>query len=694
MRAVMLAICLGGCTGLLGVHDPSQVPDRLTLDSPAGQTGIVGSELAEPISVTIVDGNGVGVAGIPVHFVVTTGGGQLSAQDLISDAQGHARSALTLGTTAGENSVEVRANDVLESPLTFTATGLAGPPSASGSTVSASAGTVIADGMATAEITVTLKDAFNNPIVGQAVLLAATGNANMFGQPGVTDASGIATGTIASTRAEPKMITASAGATALAQRAMVAFGAGPPSRLLLTSGDNQQGTGSGLALPAPFVVTVEDATQNPVGGVMVAFVVVAGGGTITSPNATTNALGHAQTTLTLGPTSAPNRVEARLPGVSGSPVVFTATPYGFDTKVDFPTGTSPFSVALGDLNGDGKLDLAIANDTTPGSVSILFNTTAVGANAPSFAAKVDFPTGTAPTSVALGDFNGDGKLDLAVANEGPSTVSVLLNTTAVGAATPSFAAKVDFATGSQPKSVAVGDFNGDAKPDLAIANIGPSTVSILLGTTIAGATTPSFDNHKDFPTGAQPISVAIGDLDADGKLDLALANRTGNTVSVLRGTTAAGSTSPTFAQRIDLPTGTNPESVAIGDVDGDTKLDLVVANRTAGSVSVLLNTTVGAPSFAAKGDFATGAGPVAVAIGDLTGDGKPDLALANFGGNTVSTLIGRTALGDPASFAATIDFPAGANPTAVAIGDLNGDGRLDLVVTNQTDNTVSILLHL
>src|SRR5438094_114917 len=140
------------------------------------------------------------------------------------------------------------------------------------------------------------------------------------------------------------------------------------------------------------------------------------------------------------------------------------------------------------------------------------------AAAPSFAAKQDFATGTSPRSVTVGDLNGDCQLDLAGANVGSNSVSVLLNTTAPGAATPSFAAKQDFATGAGPVSVTVGDLNGDGRLDLAGANPCSNTVSVLLKTTAPGAATPSFAANQDFATGTSPQSVTVGDLNGDGKL--------------------------------------------------------------------------------------------------------------------------------------------------------------------------------
>src|SRR5476651_477090 len=204
--------------------------------------------------------------------------------------------------------------------------------------------------------------------------------------------------------------------------------------------------------------------------------------------------------------------------------------------VTVPAGATyqPISVLNGATNliGYSAAPFAITFTPTKGSIT----TTDISA-------KVDFATGNGPISVAIGDLDGDGKPDLAVANQGSATISVLRNTSVSGSITSgSFAPKVDFATGNSPSSVAIGDLDGDGRPDLAVANGSSSTVSVLLNTSVSGSiTSGSFAAKVDFATGAQPESVAVGDLDGDGKPDLVTANRIDHTVSVLRNTSSVGS---------------------------------------------------------------------------------------------------------------------------------------------------------
>jgi hypothetical protein len=190
--------------------------------------------------------------------------------------------------------------------------------------------------------------------------------------------------------------------------------------------------------------------------------------------------------------------------------------------------------------------------------------------------------------------NGDGKPDLIAANEGDASVSVLLNNTAPGSATASFAAQQTFATGTYPFSVVAADVNGDGIPDLIVANGDFSgTVSVLLDTTAPGATTVNLAAQQTFVVGAGPVSVVAADVNGDGLPDLALANYNGNSVSVLLNGTTPGAATANFAAQPAFATGANPQAVAAADVNGDGKPDLIAANWNSGTgntVSVLLNT--------------------------------------------------------------------------------------------------------
>lgn len=295
----------------------------------------------------------------------------------------------------------------------------------------------------------------------------------------------------------------------------------------------------------------------------------------------------------------------------------------FGAKMDYgPGGPWPpgcSSGVIGDLNADGKPDLAVAG-MSPDSVSVL-----LGNGNGTFGGNTDFATGSHPFFVAIGDLNGDGKADLAVANVFSNTVSVLL-----GNGDGTFGENTAFGTGSLPYSVAIGDLNGDGRPDLVTPNNGDSTVSVLLGNGDG-----TFGARMDFGTGEYPASVAIGDLNGDGKQDLAVANGFGAAVLL-------GNGDGTFGENTDFGTGSGSSSLAIGDLNGDAKPDLVLANwgnpeSSFGSVSVLFGNSNG--TFGAKIDLGTGREPYSVAIGDLNGDGNPDIAVANNYSSTVSVLL-------------------------------------------------------
>jgi hypothetical protein len=241
-------------------------------------------------------------------------------------------------------------------------------------------------------------------------------------------------------------------------------------------------------------------------------------------------------------------------------------PGGFPSS--FYVGTNPAGVALGDLDGDGDLDVVTANAGSH-NISVLIKTTGV-----SFATHVTYAVGTKPKSVALGDLDGDGDLDVVTANEDSDDVSVLLNR---GDGT--FDAPVAYGVGGLPQSIALGDVDGDGDLDIVTANYFSDNVSVLLNRGDG-----RFEPGATIPVGERPTSVALGDVDGDGDLDIVTANGVSDSISVLlnRG-------DGSFAGQISYPVGDGPLSVALGDVDGDGDLDVVVALRLESRVVVLRN---------------------------------------------------------------------------------------------------------
>jgi len=298
---------------------------------------------------------------------------------------------------------------------------------------------------------------------------------------------------------------------------------------------------------------------------------------------------------------------------------------------------------------------------------------ASGCATPGFAAPTNFFFGPedGPESVAVGDFNGDSQPDLAVASSNSSFVSILL-----GDGAGDFSGPTNFDAGTNPDSVALGDFNGDGKLDLAVANFNSNNVSILLGDGAGDFTGPTH-----FGAGTSPRSVAVGDFNGDGKPDLAVANESSDNVSILLGDGTGSFTGPT-----NLGAGASPFSVAVGDFNGDSKPDLAVANFLSASVSLLLGD--GAGGFSGPTHFGAGTNPRSVAVGDFNGDSKPDLAVANVNSSNVSILLGNGAGG----FGGPTNFGAGAGPFSLVVGDFNGDSQPDLAVANQSSDNVSILL--
>ena len=353
---------------------------------------------------------------------------------------------------------------------------------------------------------------------------------------------------------------------------------------------------------------------------------------------------------------------------------------GFSDRSYFPSGDGPGSVAIKDFNQDGILDLAVANQDSH-NLSIL-----LGDGSGSFAAPLQIALAGEALSVAVGDFNADGRSDLAVATAGNTPggfVSILF-----GDGAGSFSPGPNITMGSRPSSVAIADFNADGKQDLAITKSGSLSLSIVLGDN-----TGAFGPVTDFAAGFNARSIEIADVNSDGKPDIAVTTTAssltdGGSLSVL-----LGKGNGDFSASRSIPAGFEPVSVALGDLNNDGKLDLIVVNRNLTDDKVLIRLGDGFGSFGPSVGFPVGVREArSVAIADLNGDGKPDLAIASIIGvnsaGGVSILLGDGA----GSFGPGSVFPAGMDSKALAIGDFNGDAKPDLVVVNRSSDNVSILL--
>ncbi len=348
-------------------------------------------------------------------------------------------------------------------------------------------------------------------------------------------------------------------------------------------------------------------------------------------------------------------------------------PITFLPEVSYDAQASPASVVMADVNGDHKLDLVVGNFygdpncQCTGSVSVM-----LGKGDGTFQAAANYPTGPGTWGVAVGDFNGDGKPDVVAANYGESSVSVLL-----GNGDGTLRPAISYTTDSNPNSVAVGDLNGDGKLDLVTANVGDNTITVLIG---RGDGT--FEPPSTYNVGQLPYSVAIGDVNGDGKLDVVVANQLDASISVL-----LGNGNGTLGAPVNYYGLQAPYAVALGDLNGDGKLDIVASDNTNGSVDVMLGKGDG--TFNSPIPYAAVISPTGVAIGDFNDDGSPDLAVADGSGSSEVSVSGGKGDG---SFASPLMFNGGQCTYGIAAGDLDGDGKADLAVADYCGNTVNILL--
>ena len=356
----------------------------------------------------------------------------------------------------------------------------------------------------------------------------------------------------------------------------------------------------------------------------------------------------------------------------------------FSSAGDFNTGNYPVAVAVSDLNQDGKPDLITANALS-NNISILQNNSS-GGNF-SFGPHTDLNAGKGPRNIAVGDLNGDGKPDIVVANfnSGDSgTVSVFRNTSQNGII--SFDPAINIQTGSGTVDVAIADINLDGRPDI-IATSGNSGIFSILQNTSIGSGALTFAPKLDYFSFNHPDHVTVADMDNDGKPDIIISEFSNYEVDVYRNISSGEVIS--LAPPVPYPVGQNPGFLRTGDLDGDGKLDLAVENYGTASISFYKNMSVpGSISLVNRVDSPSTASSITFA--DLNGDGKPDISTGNGQSGNISVIQNNSG-GSQIALSPVINFKTGNFDTFGNVGDLNGDGRPDLIAVNVLLNTVTIL---
>jgi hypothetical protein len=395
----------------------------------------------------------------------------------------------------------------------------------------------------------------------------------------------------------------------------------------------------------------------------------------------------------------------------------------FSSSTTFATQpTGRVSLGVRDIDGDGLPELVTTGAANTGSsVSLLRN---LGAG--DFAQPVVHAVGTDPLSVVIDDFDGDGDRDVAVVTLNGDTIDILRN---IGGGTLEVrSTAADFNAGGQPLAVAAVDLDGNGRADVVIGNGNANAASVLLSNTdgtlqtavpnalpgqargvaiadvhndgavdIVVSTTANsvsvlrgngqglFATSEEFPTGVAPVAVAVGKIDGDDFVDLVVAFNSGVSVLV---NDATGAGAGKFPIRVDLSTGSAVNGVALADLDKDGKLDIVAANASPATLSVMRGNGNG--TFQPKVDVVLPAPASAIAIADLDGDGNVDLALAVPGQFGASVLRGK---GDGGFFETEpVGVVTGRAPAGIAIADVNRDGKLDLVVANANSHSASVAL--
>ena len=340
----------------------------------------------------------------------------------------------------------------------------------------------------------------------------------------------------------------------------------------------------------------------------------------------------------------------------------------------YTVGDDPLSLNAADFNGDGRPDVATINGTSS-NVSVFLRQAGGG-----FAQEAGSPiaVGAGPSGAAVGDYNGDGRTDLAVSSFVAGNVSVLLRQPGGGFALEGGA---PISLGARISAVAAGDFNSDGRLDLAATQNDGNQVVVLL----RNGQNTGFTAQPPLPTGLTPVAIAVGDYNGDGLADLAIANRSGDSATILLRVPGG-----TFSSEAAVPVGDDPIGIVAADFDGNGRADLAVTNAVPGTVSAFLRRPSN-DGFTAEPPISVSASPVGIDAADFDRDGRPDLAVAANAGAV--EILRRNAGG---GFTRDQSIPLAGAVNDVAAADFDGDSRPDLAAssyTNATADTFSVLLN-